>query len=127
MPHVNTTNSSATKTAAEPISFALPARILYSLPLRSMVASRAELISSISKTANREPTNSTCSTRDWPSHSPAGARMQKMTTSSRNASSYCNAALRPAKENPVAVINRDTPFLFGGSCEFDSFSLITGQ
>jgi hypothetical protein len=34
--------------------------------------------------------------------------------------------LRPAKENPVAAINRDTPFSLGGSCEFDSFSLITG-
>lgn len=95
MPQAKAAWQVRTKTAAEPRSFARPARGWNSFPYRSTTVSTAELSNSTAITSNTDPTKIIFSIGPSPSQSPTGPSTAKAHTSSLNEASVSHAARSP--------------------------------
>lgn len=106
-----------TKTAAEPRSFARPARGWNSFPYRSTMVSTAELSNSTAIINITDPTRIIFSIGPFPIQSPTGPSNAKEHTSSLNEASVCHAARSPWADHFSARHNPGIPL--GRTCFMD--------
>tara|TARA_R110001592_G_scaffold237978_1_gene497285 strand:+ start:88 stop:462 length:375 start_codon:yes stop_codon:yes gene_type:complete len=111
--HTNKTRNSDRKTAAEPMSFALPLSSFQSSPIRSTTASIAEFSNSTITTNNKLTIIIIRSILLTGSMNATIEKIIHNVTSCRNAASNNQADLNPFNEYPAAFITLRTPVVFG--------------
>ena len=104
------TISSATNTAAEPISFALADKSCSSIPILSMMDSIAEFINSTTKTGNMHVIKTNFSLKFRGKRRAMTLNTTNKYTSCLKADSLIHAALKPFPELKKARINLTKPF-----------------